>query len=123
MRRYRPLTILEKAHQLTLALYETSENFPDGNAHTLTSQIRYEAVALSANIVEGCGGETGEALMASFLSALSASNKLEYLLLLARDLGYLSAAAHRAFVGELGEIRNLLARFIQSEHFFANYYG
>jgi hypothetical protein len=43
--------------------------------------------------------------------------------LLARDLGYLSVASYRAFVGELGEIRNLLARFIQSEHFFANYCG
>lgn len=123
MRSYRPLTTLEKAHQLTVALYQTAKNFPDGNANTLTVQIRHEAVALSANIVEGCVGETEEASMASLLSALSASNRLEYLLLLARDLGYLSAESHRAFVGELGEIRNMLAQFIHSEHFFANYYG
>ena len=91
MKDFRELKVWEKAHQLTLSVYQVSHRFPKEELYGLTSQIRRASASIPANIAEGCG-KCGDAELARYLQiAMGSSSELEYHLLLARDLGYLSA--------------------------------
>jgi len=53
MQNFRNLKVCEKAHALTLAIYEASRCFPKEELFGLTSQMR-RASSVGANIAEGC---------------------------------------------------------------------
>ncbi len=54
MRSFRNLKVWEKAHALTLAIYEASRCFPKEELFGLTSQMRRASASVGANIAEGC---------------------------------------------------------------------
>ncbi len=54
MQDFRHLKVWEKAHQLTLSVYEVTRSFPRDELYGLTSQLRRAAVSVGANIAEGC---------------------------------------------------------------------
>ena len=89
MKDFKTLKVWEKAHALTLAIYKATEAFPKQEIYALTNQIQRAAVSVPANITEGCGKESGAELKRFLLIAMGSSSELEYLLLLAHDLGYL----------------------------------
>jgi four helix bundle protein len=87
MRDFRKLMVWQKAHQLTLGIYELTANFPRDEVYGLTSQVRRAAASIPANVAEGCGRD-GDTELARFLRiAMGSANELEYHLILARDLG------------------------------------
>lgn len=91
MKDFRNLKVWEKSHQLALAVYKATSTFPRHELYGLTSQIRRACASIPANIAEGCG-RSGDAELARFLQiAMGSASELEYHLLLARDLGFLSA--------------------------------
>lgn len=53
MRNYRDLEVWEKAHKLTLRLYQSSRSFPKEEFYGLTSQLRRSAMSMGANLAEG----------------------------------------------------------------------
>jgi hypothetical protein len=55
MRNYRDLQVWEKAHKLTLAIYQGTYDFPREERFGLTSQIRRSSASIAANLAEGCG--------------------------------------------------------------------
>ena len=113
MKDFRTLKVWEKAHNLTLAIYKSTEGFPKQELYALTNQIQRAAVSIPANIAEGCGKDSDAELKRYFLIAMGSSSELEYLLLLARDLGYLPESVFRPMTNDLVEIRKMLNAFIQ----------
>jgi four helix bundle protein len=92
---------------LVLELYEKSAGFPKQEIYGLTSQLRRAAVSVPANIAEGCGRSTG-ADFARFLQiAMGSACELEYYLILARDLQFLSASDADALEQELSQIKRM----------------
>jgi len=86
---FKSLKVWEKSHELILAVYKATTNFPKDELYGLTSQIRRASASIPANIAEGCG-RTGKAELARFLQvAMGSASELEYHLLLAHDLGLL----------------------------------
>jgi 23S rRNA-intervening sequence protein len=55
MKDFKDLKVWEKAHMLTLQVYEVTRSFPKEEIYGLTSQLRRAAASIAANIVEGCG--------------------------------------------------------------------
>jgi len=55
MQDYRKLKVWERSHQLTLAVYKVTSQFPKDELYGLTSQIRRACASIPANIAEGCG--------------------------------------------------------------------
>jgi four helix bundle protein len=85
---FRDLIVWQKAHQLVLALYRLSENFPKSETYGLTSQLRRAAASVPANIAEGFK-KTGRADKARFMNIAQGSlEECRYYLILAADLGY-----------------------------------
>lgn len=114
MKDFRKLEVWEKAHQLTLAIYRVTDTFPKQELYGLTSQIRRAAASIPANIAEGCGRNT-DVDFARFLQiAVGASSELEYHLLLARHLGFLSMEEHSQLEPKVQSIKQMLAALLRT---------
>jgi four helix bundle protein len=69
--------------------------------------------SIPANIAEGCG-RRGDAELARFLQiAMGSASELEYHLLLAHDLGFLSPSEYRELEIEVIGVKKMLVGFIQ----------
>lgn len=87
-RSFRDLMVWQKAHQLVLAIYRLTKEFPADERFGLTSQIRRAAVSVAANIAEGFG-KRGKPDKARFFNIAQGSlEEVHYYLILGSDLGY-----------------------------------
>ncbi len=112
MRDFRSLKVWENSHQLALKIYRATLAFPKHEEYGLRSQIRRAAISIPANIAEGCGRRT-DAELAHFLQiAMGSSSELEYLLILAHDLTYITQEDYEGLQSELTEIRKMLNSFL-----------
>ncbi len=108
MKDFRELKVWERGHKLTLTSYKITSAFPKHELFGLTSQIRRCSSSIPANIAEGCG-RMGNAELHRFLQiACGSVNELEYHLLLARDLGYLSQPVYDSTCKELLDLKRML---------------
>jgi four helix bundle protein len=106
------LVVWHKAHALALAVYRLTEHFPRQELYGLTSQLRRASTSIPANIAEGCG-RSGNAELARFLRiALGSASELEYHLLLARDLGYLTPPEFAEATDATQQVKRMLTRLV-----------
>ena len=113
MKDFRSLKVWKKAHALTLAVYKSTGQFPKQELYSLTNQIQRAAVSIPANVAEGCGKDSDAELKRYCSIAMGSSSELDYLLLLARDLGYLQEKNYQSVQNDLVETRKMLNAFIQ----------
>ena len=113
MQDYRKLKVWQKSHSLVLRIYNATCTLPEPERYGLTSQMRRAAVSVPANIAEGCA-RSGRIEFRQFLhiSAGSAS-ELDYLLLLGRDLHFLTEKQYEALSSSLQEVRRMLTGLIE----------
>ena len=109
----RRLKIWQRSHVLTVALYRATKTFPKEQTFALTSQMRHACVSIPANIAEGCGRAGDAELRRFLLIALGSACELDYYLVLAGDLGYLTSTTTAPLSSEILEIRRMLGSFIQ----------
>jgi four helix bundle protein len=112
MKDFRELKVWEKAHQLTLAVYQATATFPKEELYGLTSQMRRSASSIPTNIAEGCGRGSDDDFRRFLQMAMGSASELEYQLLLARDLGYLTAADSERLSAAVVEVKRMLASLI-----------
>jgi four helix bundle protein len=109
---FRNLRVWQRAHEVTLEVYAETRGFPKEERYRLTNQLRRAAASVPANIAEGCG-RNGDAELARFLTiAKGSASELDYLLLLAHDLGYLKTSRYEQFADEVHAISRMLANFV-----------
>ena len=114
MKDFRSLKVWNRAHALTLTIYKLTREFPKQELYALTSQIQRAVASVPTNIAEGCGRDSDAELKRFSPIAMGSSSELEYLLLLAHDLGYLETDVYQSTHAELVEIRRMLNSFIQT---------
>ena len=82
MKDFKKLKVWQKAHRLTLDVYQASATFPREELYGLTSQIRRSCLSIPSNIAEGCG-RVSDTDFARFLQiSMGSSSEVEYLLIL-----------------------------------------
>jgi four helix bundle protein len=113
MRDFKTLEVWKKSHLLTLEIYRTSAKFPASEMYGLTSQMRRSAASIPANIAEGCGRESDAELRRFLHIAGGSANELEYHILLAFDLNYVSNDNYTLINTSITEIRRMLAGFVK----------
>jgi four helix bundle protein len=105
---FRNLEVWRRAHELTLASYRFTKNFPRDEIYGLTSQIRRCSASIAANIAEGCG-RYGDPELHRFLQiALGSASELDYHLLLSSDLGYLPRDEYAPLNSQVLELKRML---------------
>jgi four helix bundle protein len=83
---YQRLRAWERCHQLCVAVYEATSNWPTTERYGLTSQARRAAHSAAANIAEGCAKKGPKEFRRYLNISLGSLSELSYTLLLARDL-------------------------------------
>jgi len=111
---FRKLLVWQKAHQLALAVYRIAKKFPKREVFGLTSQLCRAVVSVPANIAEGYASG-GEGQLKRHLNIAQGSlAEVEYYLILAKDLNYLSSDVYQEFESLRSEVGFLLHRLIKS---------
>lgn len=88
---YERFAAWQHSHQLVLLIYRSSGQWPRHELFGLVAQARRAAVSAASNIAEGAA-KKGSREFARFLDMANGSlAEVEYLLRLARDLGYVTA--------------------------------
>jgi four helix bundle protein len=90
-RDYKKIIAWERGHKLTLSVYQETKNFPTEEQFGLISQLRRAAYSVPSNIAEGSGRDSKRDYLRFLYIAAGSLRETEYFLLLARDLGYVSA--------------------------------
>lgn len=113
MKDFRELKVWQKAHELTLDVYQITASFPREELYGLTTQLRRSGSSIPANLAEGCGRD-GDAEMGRFCSiAMGSASELEYHLLLARDLKLIKPKDYEEVAQRAIEVKRMLAALIQ----------
>jgi four helix bundle protein len=108
MQHFTNLKVWQRSHGLVLELYRLTSGFPPEERFGLTSQLRRAAVSVPTNIAEG-SKRRSRLDYAHFLNLAEASAaEAEYLLLLSRDLHYLSTDQADLHQREISEISRML---------------
>ena len=110
---FHELKVWQKAHELTLAVYRVTADFPRAELYGLTSQLRRASASVAANLAEGCG-RSGDAEFARFCSiAMGSASELEYHLLLARDLQLFKPGDYEELAPRATELKRMLTALLQ----------
>jgi len=107
MRDYKRLQAWRRAHTLVLSVYEATDHKQRNGPPGLVGQIRRAAMAIPTNIAEGCGHASPREFARFLAIACASAVELEYLLLLARDLGVIPHAVHGSNATETVGVRRM----------------
>lgn len=112
MKDFHELKVWQKAHLLTLAVYQVTATFPREELYGLTTQLRRSSSSIPANLAEGCG-RSGDAEFARFCSiAMGSASELEYHLLLARDLKLIKPRDYEELAERTIELKRMLTALL-----------
>ena len=113
MKDFHELKVWQKAHELTLAVYQVTAKFPREELYGLTTQMRRAGTSIAANLAEGCG-RNGDAELSRFRwIAMGSASELQYFLLLARDLQLLPGGDYDRLAEKTREVKRMLAGFLE----------
>jgi four helix bundle protein len=114
MKDFRDLQVWHKTHALTLAIYQITGSFAPEEKYGLVSQMRRSSASIPTNMAEGCGRDS-DAELARFLQiSMGSASELEYQLLLAQDLGYLTPEQYTQLNALVTEVKRMMAPLIRS---------
>jgi four helix bundle protein len=111
---YQRLIAWQICHQLVLEVYASTKTFPAHELYGLRSQIRRAVFSAAANIAEG-SAKRGSAEFRRFLDmAIGSLSEVGYALIVAKDLGYLTAQQYRRLDGLRNQAGKLTWRLYES---------
>jgi four helix bundle protein len=108
MRDFKKLDIWKRSHQLTLAIYKITKQYPKEELFGLTSQMRRSSSSIPTNIAEGCGRGTNPQLKHFLEISIGSNSELEYQLILSKDLEYISEDIFNHYSEETIQVRRMI---------------
>lgn len=87
MKDFRDLDVLHAAHDLVVEVHDISQSFPENEPFGVTAAISQAALAIPRSIVIACGRGSDEDLKQGLEHASGYASELEYLMLLASEVG------------------------------------
>jgi len=108
MQRFSNLKVWQRSHALALEFYRQTKSFPDDERYGLTSQLRRAVTSIPTNLAEGSTRQTAGDYARFLNIAEGSTSETLYLLLLARDLGYLSQEQAAPLIIETEQIGKML---------------
>ncbi len=109
---FKKLKVWQKAHNLTLEIYAVSKRFPRDELFGITSQLRRASSSVAANIAEGSGRKSKREFAHFLAIAIGSVSEVEYFLILANDLKYLSQIDFQRINTLANETKRMLISFL-----------
>ena len=109
---FRQLKEWERAHNLTVDVYKTTQNFPESELLGLSQQIRLACSDIPIKIAQGCDTEDPEDKLSCLQMARDSAIEVEYYLLLCYELDLLQPFEYDRLVSNLVEVKQMLASVI-----------
>jgi four helix bundle protein len=107
LRKVDDYAVFKRAHVLTLEVYRLTRQLPKEETYGLVSQMRRAAYSIPMNLKEGSAGSTSE--FARYVRiTIGSKEEVEYQLMLAKDLGYITKEQCKKLSGEVAEIGKML---------------
>jgi len=113
---WRDLLVWQKAHAAVLEVYRVTKNFPPEERFRLTDQLCRGAASVPTNMAEGKGRGSVAEFRQFLVIARGSIEETRYLLLLAKDLGFLPATAQldlETRYTEISKMTNALLRALK----------
>jgi len=102
---FQRLHVWEKAHELTVRIYQATDGPMTRRHPALSSQLRRSIAAIPANIAEGAG-HASQAQFSRYLEiAIASSHEALYHILLAKDLSAITPTEYAHFEARLREVQ------------------
>lgn len=105
MRDFKKYSIWQLSHKFTLAIYNLTKDFPKEETYGLISQIRRSPSSIPTNISEGCGRDSDAEFNRFLTIALGSASETEYLIMLSKDLNYLTTEKSILLLEEVNLIK------------------
>jgi four helix bundle protein len=111
---FQDLHVWQKAHQLVLNIYQLTKSFPKDEKFRITEQLLRAVISIPTNIAEGFGRYTTKDYIKFLIIARGSVSEVVYLLLLTKDLNYISKTDYENYLQELEEIGKMINGLINS---------
>jgi four helix bundle protein len=108
MQDFRNIDAWRLAHKVTLSLYRETLSLPKEEVFGVTIQLRRSATAIATRIAEGAGRSAVTEFAGDLRRAAASCNELEYLIVLARDLGYWKPDVANGLIDDTVEVRKVI---------------
>ena len=110
--RFQDLLAYKKGFDVAMEVFEISKSFPKEEIFGLTSQIRRASSSIGINIVEGCGRGSDEDFKRFLRNASGSAFEVEYILLLSKDLNYISEEKFIELTPKAEELKMKISKLI-----------
>jgi four helix bundle protein len=114
IKNFTDLVAWQEAHKLVLIVYKLARKFPEDEKFGLTIQIKRAVVSITSNIAEGFGRNMYRDKTQFYVRALGSVTEVHNQLLVARDVGYITADDFRRATDQSIAVNKLLNGLIKS---------
>lgn len=114
MHQYKKLKVWGEAVQFSIAIYQTTQTFPEQEKFGLISQLRRAAVSIPSNIAEGSKRSTQKDFKSFLVIAHGSGAEIETQLLISKHLGFITEKEYTNLISSLDEIMRMLGSFIKN---------
>lgn len=111
---FRDLQVWQKAHQLTLNIYQVTKGFPEDERFGLTAQMRRSCASVPTNIVEGFKRQSKKDQAHFFNISQGSLEEVKYHLILSHDLTYISHQTFEDLMNQAEEVGRMLYAYRRS---------
>jgi len=108
IKNYRDLEVWQKAMDLVVMCYQTTNKFPKNEIYGLTSQLQRAAVSVPANIAEGRQRQHSKEFLRHLSIAYGSLAEVETHLQIAERLNYLDEDKMNMMLNETSEIGKMI---------------
>ena len=89
-RNFKNIKAWQLADRLVLQIYQTTKQYPNHELYGIISQLRRAVVSIPCNIVEGSAKTSKKDYLRFLEISMGSLAEVEYLILLSRNLNYIS---------------------------------
>jgi four helix bundle protein len=111
---YKGLVVWQKSIDFVTTIYATTKAFPIDEKFNLTSQLNRAVVSIPINIAEGYGRESHKNYLQFLKISRGSIHEVETLLLISKNLNFISDEKFEVLSEQLNEISKLLQGLIKS---------
>ncbi len=111
---WRNLLVWQKAHQAVPLVYRATKQFPPDERYRLINQLCRSSASVPTTIAEGKGRGPAAEFRQFLIIARGSTDETRYLLLLAKDPGYLPAAEYLELESQYTEVSKMLNALLRT---------